>query len=69
MGTLDSLNNIRRYSSCDSHGYMCESCPNDPEQAIKHARLLMLELIAQLNDGDWRRPINSDELRQKIEAL
>lgn len=28
-----------------------------------------LELIKELNNGDWSKPINSDELRQMIEAM
>lgn len=78
MSTLDSLNNIRRYASCDSHGYMCESCPNDPEQVIKHAKLLMLELVGEdyvtTSYGASRELMHvangeKAKLRKKIEAL
>lgn len=29
----------------------------------------LLELVGELNNNDWRKPINSDELRQKIDTL
>lgn len=35
----------------------------------QQAKDLFLGLVKELNGGDWRKPINSDELRQKVETL
>lgn len=32
------------------------------------SKVEVFEVIKELNSGDWRKPINSDELRQILEA-
>jgi len=41
----------------------------DTVTTVENVRKLVLGEIAELNGGDWSKPINSDELRQRIEVL
>lgn len=40
------------------------------DEALKQEfKTLLMELIIELNGGDWSKPINSDDLRQKVDVL
>jgi hypothetical protein len=46
-----------------------EILDNYIDQAKQEIKSLFMEIAEDLNGKDWRKPINSDDLRQRIEDL
>lgn len=41
----------------------------DVTECAESIKRLVLEQVAELNSSDWSKPINSDQLRQRVETL